>query len=175
MLLCTSLAAGLLGAGPAAAAETDEDGLPLITDRGQVVAYWMNGGTGIKEAAEQALLGTDDDIKKFLEQRDRIEFDDDYVDASRLFNAGGPAVREAAKRDLVDAYGEATGHGRRERERIEAATDRLAGRLLHPLPETRAEEMLHALEPVVRRILAAEVLPFPNPIGLPHLDAPVPH
>lgn len=78
-------------------------------------------------------------------------------------------------RDLVDARGEATGHGRQERERIEAATDRLAGRLLHPLPETRAEAMLHTLEPVVRRILAAEVLPFPNPIGLPHLDAPVPH
>ncbi|PJJ06116.1 hypothetical protein BX264_6610 [Streptomyces sp. 2333.5] len=78
-------------------------------------------------------------------------------------------------RDLVDARGDATEHGRTERERIEAATDRLAGRLLHSLPEAQTEAMLHALEPVVRRILAAEVLPFPNPIGLPHLDEPMPH
>jgi len=71
-------------------------------------------------------------------------------------------------RDLVDAHGDATEHGRMERERIEAATDRLAGRLLRSLPEAQTEAMLHSLEPVVRRILAAEVLPFPNPIGLPH-------
>ncbi|MFI0903059.1 hypothetical protein ACH4TE_05860 [Streptomyces sioyaensis] len=78
-------------------------------------------------------------------------------------------------RDLVDARGDATEHGRVERERIEAATDRLAGRLLHSLPEAQTTAMLHSLEPVVRRILAAEVLPFPNPIGLPHLDEPMPH
>ncbi|MFI9076416.1 hypothetical protein ACIGW8_07910 [Streptomyces sioyaensis] len=78
-------------------------------------------------------------------------------------------------RDLVDARGDATEYGRTERERIEAATDRLAGRLLHSLPEAQTEAMLHSLEPVVRRILAAEVLPFPNPIGLPHLDEPMPH
>ncbi|WP_159473279.1 SCO6745 family protein [Streptomyces caniferus] len=73
-------------------------------------------------------------------------------------------------RDLVDAQGDATDYGRGERERIEAATDRLAARLLRPLPEATTEGMLHALEPLVRRLLAAEVLPFPNPIGLPHLD-----
>ncbi|WP_260634548.1 SCO6745 family protein [Streptomyces angustmyceticus] len=77
-------------------------------------------------------------------------------------------------RRLVDAQGEATDHGRRERERIEVATDRLAARLLRPLPETAAEELLHTLEPLVRRLLAADVLPFPNPIGLPHLDDPAP-
>ncbi|WP_405407501.1 SCO6745 family protein [Streptomyces decoyicus] len=77
-------------------------------------------------------------------------------------------------RGFVDAQGDATEHGRRERERIEAATDRLAGRLLQPLPDAETERMLHALEPAVRRILAADVLPFPNPIGLPHLDEPTP-
>ncbi|MFJ9469952.1 SCO6745 family protein [Streptomyces caniferus] len=77
-------------------------------------------------------------------------------------------------RDLVDAQGDATDYGRAERERIEAATDRLAARLLRPLPEATTEGMLHALEPLVRRLLAAEVLPFPNPIGLPHLDEPAP-
>ncbi|MGW7487281.1 SCO6745 family protein [Streptomyces sp. NPDC054786] len=77
-------------------------------------------------------------------------------------------------RGLVDAQGDATEHGRQERERIEEATDRLAGRLLDPLPEAETDRMLHALEPLVRRLLAADVLPFPNPIGLPHLDEPAP-
>ncbi|KOG40422.1 SCO6745 family protein [Streptomyces decoyicus] len=84
------------------------------------------------------------------------------------------AADRLRSRGLVDAQGDATEHGRQERERIEAATDRLAGRLLHPLPEAETERMLHTLEPVVRRILAADVLPFPNPIGLPHLDEPTP-
>lgn len=77
-------------------------------------------------------------------------------------------------RDLVDADGHATEHGLQERERIEHATDRLAGRMLHALPEAETEALLHALDAVARRVLAADVLPFPNPIGLPHLDEPLP-
>lgn len=83
------------------------------------------------------------------------------------------ATDRLRSRGLVDAYGDATHLGRLERERIEEATDRLADRLLHALPERETEALLHGLEPVVRRILAADVLPFPNPIGLPHLDEPV--
>ncbi|MGW7577768.1 SCO6745 family protein [Streptomyces sp. NPDC054765] len=84
------------------------------------------------------------------------------------------AADRLRSRGLVDAQGEATGYGRHERGRIEAATDRLAGRLLHSLTEAETAGMLQMLEPVVRRILAADVLPFPNPIGLPHLDEPTP-
>ncbi|MFI0714806.1 hypothetical protein ACH4SK_30105 [Streptomyces inhibens] len=83
------------------------------------------------------------------------------------------AADRLRSRDLVDAQGSATEHGLEERERIEHATDRLAGRLLRSLSEAETEGLLAALEPVVRRILAADVLPFPNPIGLPHLDEPV--
>ncbi|MER7287157.1 SCO6745 family protein [Streptomyces lydicus] len=85
------------------------------------------------------------------------------------------ATDRLRSRDLVDARGEATEHGRRERERIEQATDRLAARMLHALPEADTEALLHGLEPVVRRIMAASLLPFPNPIGLPHLDEPLAH
>ncbi|GAB7029515.1 hypothetical protein AB0G35_31815 [Streptomyces sp. NPDC021749] len=85
------------------------------------------------------------------------------------------ATDRLRSRHLVDADGNATEHGLRERERIENATDRLAGRMLHALPETETEALLHALDAVVRRVLAADVLPFPNPIGLPHLDEPLPH
>ncbi|MEU8684329.1 hypothetical protein [Streptomyces sp. NPDC048611] len=83
------------------------------------------------------------------------------------------ATDRLRSRGLVDADGDATDHGRRERDRIEEATDRLAARLLRTLPEAETGRLLQGLEPLVRRILAADVLPFPNPIGLPHLDEPV--
>ncbi|MEU6328051.1 hypothetical protein ABZ851_12300 [Streptomyces sp. NPDC047049] len=97
-------------------------------------------------------------------RQDRGWSQEEWADAADRLRARG----------LVDARGDATEHGRQERERIEAATDRLAGRLLHPLPEAETERLLHTLEPLVRRLLAADVLPFPNPIGLPHLDEPAP-
>ncbi|MEV5127617.1 ALF repeat-containing protein, partial [Streptomyces decoyicus] len=101
MLLTASLVAGLLGAAPATAADTSDDDLPYM--RRLVVRLWMDGGAGVKEAAEQALVGSGQDLKTFLDQKDSIEFVDDYVDASRIFNAGGPAVREAAKTALKNS------------------------------------------------------------------------
>ncbi|MFD9355977.1 ALF repeat-containing protein [Streptomyces sp. NPDC060031] len=63
-----------------------------LSDRTQAVAYWQTGGVGIKEAAERALLGSDADIKKYLEDGPDIEYDDNYIEASRLFATGGLAV-----------------------------------------------------------------------------------
>ncbi|WP_275461566.1 SCO6745 family protein [Streptomyces noursei] len=82
------------------------------------------------------------------------------------------AAERLRGRDLLDAHGNATAHGQDERTRIEAETDRLAARLLRPLSPADADHLLELLHPVVRRILAADVLPFPNPIGLPHPDTP---
>ncbi|MEU9116478.1 hypothetical protein AB0D04_33205 [Streptomyces sp. NPDC048483] len=78
------------------------------------------------------------------------------------------AADRLRSRGLVDEHGEATDHGMQERTRIEDETDRLAARLLRPLPRPETDRLLEGLEVVVRRILAADVLPFPNPIGLPH-------
>ncbi|WP_167745486.1 hypothetical protein, partial [Streptomyces monomycini] len=98
-VLSASLVAGLLGAGPAAAADpADQDVLPLR--RGMVLDYWLDGGAGIKMAAEQALLGSDEDIQRFFTQKAGIAFDDSYIAASRILGEGGPAVREAAKAAL---------------------------------------------------------------------------
>ncbi|MFG3002204.1 ALF repeat-containing protein, partial [Streptomyces sp. NPDC048340] len=100
LVLPAALVAGLLGAMPAAAVEpTDAD--VLGSERSQVVDYWVAGGAGIKEAAEQALLGSDEDIRKFLDAKNGIKYEDDYVQASRVFNIGGPAVRAAAKKALT--------------------------------------------------------------------------
>ncbi|MFE5736737.1 polymorphic toxin-type HINT domain-containing protein [Streptomyces celluloflavus] len=67
----------------------------LSLNRRYAVEQWRSGGVGVKEAAEKALLGTDEDIANFLKGEDAIERIDDRVDVSRVVNAGGPAVREA--------------------------------------------------------------------------------
>ncbi|MEV1040061.1 MULTISPECIES: SCO6745 family protein [unclassified Streptomyces] len=70
-------------------------------------------------------------------------------------------------RGLIDAESAATPRGRRERELVEDTTDRLAARLLRPLTESAVDELLADLELPTRLVLGAELLPFPNPIGLP--------
>ncbi|MFD4477682.1 hypothetical protein ACFWPU_16425 [Streptomyces sp. NPDC058471] len=77
------------------------------------------------------------------------------------------AVDRLRGRGLVDGDGHITERGRTERELIEDDTDRLSARLLRPLAARDADTLLAALERPVRQILAADVLPFPNPIGLP--------
>ncbi|MFJ5674121.1 hypothetical protein [Streptomyces sp. NPDC093097] len=82
------------------------------------------------------------------------------------------AADRLRSRNLVDAHGNATPAGLRERTRIEEETDRLAARLLRPLPPAEADHLLELLAPVAHRVLAAGLLPFPNPIGLPRPDTP---
>ncbi|MGP4000251.1 SCO6745 family protein [Streptomyces sp. 8N706] len=93
-------------------------------------------------------------------------------DGIRLDRGWSEEEWEAARdrlrsRALLDADGEATVRGREERQRIEDTTDRLAAQLLRPLSDPASDALFAALEPVVHTILAADVLPFPNPIGLP--------
>ncbi|MFF4951406.1 hypothetical protein [Streptomyces chattanoogensis] len=77
------------------------------------------------------------------------------------------AVDRLRSRGLLDAETQATAHGHEERARIEDTTDRLATRLLQPLPDREADALLAALEGPAQRVVDAKVLPFPNPIGLP--------
>ncbi|MEW2064881.1 ALF repeat-containing protein [Streptomyces sp. NPDC007002] len=91
-----TLSATLLGTTPSHAADPEPP-----ANRSLAVGYWLSGGTGIREAAEQALVGTDDDIRQFLTDAPAIQEIDDRVDLSRVVNAGGPAVREAATQALT--------------------------------------------------------------------------
>ncbi|MFK4211463.1 hypothetical protein [Streptomyces sp. NPDC030920] len=77
------------------------------------------------------------------------------------------AEERLRSRGLIDAESAATPRGHRERELVEDTTDRLAARLLRPLAESAADELLAALELPARQVLGAKLLPFPNPIGLP--------
>ncbi|WP_242584632.1 polymorphic toxin-type HINT domain-containing protein [Streptomyces sp. MST-110588] len=89
--------ASLLGGAPAYGA--DSDMLQVINaamNRGHAVRLWQSGGAGIKEAAEKALLGTDEDVANFLKGKDAIQRIDDRVAVGRMINVAGPSVREAA-------------------------------------------------------------------------------
>ncbi|GGT32463.1 hypothetical protein GCM10010207_35530 [Streptomyces atratus] len=77
------------------------------------------------------------------------------------------AEERLRSRGLIDAESAVTPRGREERDLIEDATDRLAARLLRPLTDSMVDALLAALELPTRQVLEAELLPFPNPIGLP--------
>ncbi|MFY1668878.1 polymorphic toxin-type HINT domain-containing protein [Plantactinospora sp. WMMB334] len=70
-------------------------------DRDAVVMAWRTGGSQVRVAAEQALLGGDADICAFLDsgwsQRGRV---DDRLGVNQMMAVGGPAVRGAAQRAL---------------------------------------------------------------------------
>jgi hypothetical protein len=77
------------------------------------------------------------------------------------------AVDRLRGRGLLDAAGGVTLPGRELRDRVEDATDRLASRLLRPLSEAAADDLLTALGEPAGRLLETDLLPYPNPIGLP--------
>ncbi|GAB7188571.1 ALF repeat-containing protein [Kitasatospora sp. Ki12] len=97
--LATGLVAGGLLTGlltvPAAAANT-----PLATgpnpDRVKTVAAWQAGGPTVRQAAESALTGSDDDLKKFLATGQAAAADQDLrAKIEELVAKSGPGVREA--------------------------------------------------------------------------------
>ncbi|MGA4867126.1 polymorphic toxin-type HINT domain-containing protein [Streptomyces lavendulocolor] len=93
--MSAGLLAGLLGAPAAIADEVPVQ--PPVNVRQQIVDYWETGGAGLKLAAEQALLGGDEGIRKFLDEAQTIQNDDNRIETARMIMGGGPAVRTAAK------------------------------------------------------------------------------
>jgi hypothetical protein len=77
------------------------------------------------------------------------------------------ATRGLRRRDLVDAGGGATEASRRLRDEVEATTDRLALSPWRALGEERSERLRAALMTLSGQVVAAGVVPVPNPIGAP--------
>ncbi len=69
-------------------------------------------------------------------------------------------------RGLLDRAGELSKRGRSLKVRIEAATDRLAAGPYRVLDDDGHQRLLAGVRGLADRIVAAEVLPFPNPMGL---------
>nr|WP_246102735.1 hypothetical protein [Streptomyces piniterrae] len=98
---------------------------------------------------------------------DRVPRDGIRLDRGWSEEEWAAAEDRLRSRGLLDAEARATVHGGEERARIEETTDRLAARLLRPLADRTADALLAALEGPARQVVEANVLPFPNPIGLP--------
>ncbi|NML54787.1 hypothetical protein HHL19_18720 [Streptomyces sp. R302] len=72
------------------------------TERGQVLAFWKNGGPATKSAAGAAMVGSEADIRAFLETGRAIaENLDDREAALQVVADAGPAVRKAAEAALA--------------------------------------------------------------------------
>jgi hypothetical protein len=83
--------------------------------------------------------------------------DAEWDEATRLLRSAG----------LIDVAGEATERGHRLREHVERRTDELALVPYGALTDDQRQRLVAELEPVARAIVASDVIPFPNPIGLP--------
>lgn len=70
-------------------------------------------------------------------------------------------------RGMLDRAG-LTAAGRTQRAGVEATTDTLA---IAPYPPDAIDGLVDALDPLARAVSTAGVLRYPNPIGLPPLDA----
>ncbi|MFD0277498.1 polymorphic toxin-type HINT domain-containing protein [Kitasatospora sp. NPDC127111] len=98
-----ALLAGLAGAGPSSAEDTTppppewvKTALPA-TDRGRIVGLWNNGGSSVRAAAEAALVGTDADVRRFLDSDLAVaQEQDDRALALKLVTSGGRGLRDAA-------------------------------------------------------------------------------
>ncbi|MFF8965015.1 ALF repeat-containing protein [Streptomyces globisporus] len=107
-LLPLALACGLLGAAPVSATEPERTTERIAalaeatpSDRGRAVDYWVEGGPGVKAAAEAALTGTDAELQAFLTAADDIEIQDKRVSAAQIASVGGTELLTAARTALA--------------------------------------------------------------------------
>jgi hypothetical protein len=68
---------------------------------------------------------------------------------------------------LLDAEGEATDRAYRLHEKLERRTDELAVVPYSALTDDQRERLVQALAPAAHAIVESDLIPFPNPIGLP--------
>jgi len=77
------------------------------------------------------------------------------------------ALARLRARGWLDAVGAVTAAGREARAGVEALTDRLAAAPWDHLGAESTARLAALLAPLVERIDAAGVIPYPNPMGLP--------
>ncbi|WP_186315587.1 polymorphic toxin-type HINT domain-containing protein [Catellatospora sichuanensis] len=79
---------------------------PIAVDRSLAVTAWLYGGAQVRVAAEAALVGSDEQVRAFLDegwaQAQRIDQRDAVVN---VLGESGPAVRAAAQQALAAADG----------------------------------------------------------------------
>ncbi|MEU4081060.1 hypothetical protein DEJ45_34520 [Streptomyces venezuelae] len=97
-LLPIALVAGLVSATPAAA---EGPVAPPLTARQQVVQLWKSGGPAVKSASGAALVGDDEQIRKYLAEGQKVAEQLDLREAAlKLVTEAGAGVSEAAAKAL---------------------------------------------------------------------------
>ena len=92
------------------------------------------------------------------------------LDLSRRWSeADWDEAREGLQqqRGWLDAHAALTPAGETARQQLEDHTDRLAEQPLRALSETQLDRLIHLASRVGQQIIAANGIPFPNPMGLP--------
>ncbi|TQS29023.1 SCO6745 family protein [Microbispora sp. KK1-11] len=77
------------------------------------------------------------------------------------------AAGRLRERGVLDREGAVTEKGRRERDAVEAATERLARAPMDALGEVGAARLARLLRPLVTRIIDGGGVPFPNAMAMP--------
>ncbi|MFD7609307.1 polymorphic toxin-type HINT domain-containing protein [Streptomyces sp. NPDC059828] len=96
-VLPLALLTSLVSAVPAAA----EDPGSQLTDRQQVMQLWKSGGPAVKSAAGAALVGNDEQIRKYIADGQKVAEQLDLREAAlKLVTEAGPGVSEAAAKAL---------------------------------------------------------------------------
>jgi hypothetical protein len=82
-------------------------------------------------------------------------------------------AQELVERGWLTADGELTDEGRQVRTAVERATDRAAAPPFDVLSGAQFDDWISALKTLARRVLAAGIVPYPNPMGVPNPFAEV--
>ncbi|SMC98422.1 intein C-terminal splicing region/intein N-terminal splicing region [Kibdelosporangium aridum] len=95
--ITTALVAGLVTEVPVAAAAPDDP----VSERRQVVNLLKTGGPDTVKSAQTALLGSDNDVRQFLQTGRQLASERDLrVQVTLVLSAGGRVVRQAAQNAL---------------------------------------------------------------------------
>ncbi|MFC5804504.1 ALF repeat-containing protein, partial [Streptomyces formicae] len=96
------MASVVLGTGVASALPPLAGPTPLAPDaRAQVVQAWQGGGESTKEAAAQALLGSDADVRAFLQEGLKLaQAEDERIAVLKMLPLAGKGVFEEAQKAL---------------------------------------------------------------------------
>jgi hypothetical protein len=119
------------------------------------VACLTSEGVGGCEA--HVLFSATEGTPPELLQRSRGWSAEEWHEATRFLRQAG----------LLDAEGEATERAHRLRERVERRTDELAVVPYGALTDDQRERLVAELTPAAHTVVRSDLLPFPNPIGLP--------
>jgi hypothetical protein len=112
---------------------------------------------GIGGCEAHVLFAATEGVPVELLQESRGWSAEEWNEAARFLRSAG----------LVDVDGEATERGHRLRESVERRTDELAVVPYSALNDDQRERLLDVLASGARQIVESDVIPYPNPIGLP--------